>query len=111
MVCHKCETGLMVDDSHHDTKVIKCLTCGERIYAGYPKRSGALVCSRCGNDLDTPNRLTLCPKCQNVLGVRGRPWRGRRYGETTCPCGATFIRKSPTQVFHSEQCKSRHVVW
>jgi len=44
MVCHKCENGFMVDDSHHDIKVIRCLTCGERVYAGYSKRWGALVC-------------------------------------------------------------------
>jgi len=107
IVCHKCETGLMVDDSHHDIKVIKCLACGERVYAGYPKRWGALVCSRCGRDLGAPNQLTLCPNCQNVLGIRVRPLRGRTYGETICPCGTTFTRKSPSQVFHSTKCKSQ----
>ena len=84
MVCQKCTTGLMVDDSHHDIKVIKCVACGERVYAGYPKRWGALVCTRCGIDLNAPNRLTLCPACHNVLGIRVRPLKGRTYGETTC---------------------------
>ena len=107
MVCYKCASGFMVDDSHHDIKVIRCLACGERIYAGYPKRWGALVCSRCGTDLDAPNRLTLCCDCAQVLGIPFRPPRGRTHGETTCPCGTTFTRKSPTQVFHSTQCKSR----
>ena len=108
MVCQKCTTGLMVDDSHHDIKVIKCVACGERVYAGYPKRWGALVCTRCGIDLNAPNRLTLCPTCHNVLGIRVRPLKGRTYGETTCACGTTFTtRKSPRQAFHSEQCRFR----
>ena len=107
MVCHKCETGFMVDDSHRDIQVIKCLVCGERVYAGHPKRWGDSVCSRCGDDLDEANELCLCPSCLNVLGIRARALRERTYGDTNCPYGKAFTRKSPTQVFHSTQCKSR----
>ena len=113
MLCCKCETGFMVDDSHHDIKVIKCLVCGERVYAGHPKRWGDFVCSRCGDDLDEANELSLCQGCLNVLGIPTRALKKRTYGKTTCPCGTTFTRKSSTQSFHCKQCKSRrmHSVW
>ena len=85
MICEKCGTGLLVDDSHHDIKVLKCVSCGDRIYAGHPKRWGALVCCRCGDDLDEANELSLCQGCQRALGIPARSLKKRICGETTCP--------------------------
>ena len=33
--------------------------------------------------------------------------KGRNYGETVCVCGTRFTRKSPTQLFHSKECRNR----
>jgi len=107
MICHKCGFGPMVDDSHHDIKVFKCWVCGDRIYSDHPKRSGALVCSRCGSDMDEKNALSLCKNCLSVPGIHGDHMKWRTYGETVCVCGMPFMRKSPTQLFHSKECRKR----
>jgi DNA-directed RNA polymerase subunit M/transcription elongation factor TFIIS len=104
MICHKCGFGHMVDDSRHDIRVLKCWVCGERIYPDHPKRSGALVCSRCGSDMDEKNALSLCKNCLSLLNIH---LKGRSYGETVCACGTRFTRKSPTQLFHSKECRDR----
>ena len=107
MICHKCGFGHMVDDSHHEIKVFKCWVCGDRIYPDHPKRSGALVCSRCDSDMDEENELSLCKNCLSLLNIQARRLKGRNYGETVCVCGTRFTRKSPTQLFHSKECKDR----
>jgi predicted amidophosphoribosyltransferase len=71
----------MVDDSRHDIKVLRCVACGDRIYAGHPKRWGALVCCRCGDDLDEANELSLCSGCLKVLGIPARSLKKRTHGE------------------------------
>src|SRR5512135_2135260 len=63
MACAKCGVGYMIDDSHGEIEVYKCWVCGDRIYAGYPKRWGALVCSRCGNEKHVENELGCCEDC------------------------------------------------
>ena len=105
MICLKCGFGYMVDDSHRDIKSLKCWVCGERIYPGYPKRSGALVCSRCGEEMDEKNASSLCKNCLRNIDMHAERLRGRNYGETICVCGATFTKKSPTQHFHSRECR------
>jgi hypothetical protein len=99
----------MVDDSHHDIKVFKCWVCGDRIYPDHPKRSGARVCSRCGSDMDEKNALSLCRNCLSLFDTHAERLKGRNYGETVCICGKTFTRKSPTQLFHSRECRKRVV--
>ena len=106
MVCSKCGFGHMVDDSHFDIKVYKCFSCGNRFYVDHPKRWGALVCSRCGADMGEKNDLGCCKECLRLLNVHVDRIKGRTYGETVCACGATFIRKSPTQTFHSKDCRN-----
>ena len=107
MICQKCGFGYMVDDSHHDIRVFKCWLCGDRIYPDYPKRSGALICSRCGSDMDEENALNLCTDCVSLLNVHAHHLKGRTYGESVCACGTRFTRSSPTQLFHSKACRKR----
>ena len=107
IVCDKCGSGFMVDDSDRDIRVYKCWVCGNRLYIDYPKRDGSLVCSRCGNDMDTENELGYCTKCVKGLNLNVERLKERTYGETRCACGKTFIKKSPTQVFHAKDCRGR----
>jgi len=107
MVCDKCGSGYMIDDSYTDIKVYKCWVCGNRIYVDHPKRSGSLVCARCGDDLDAKDELGYCGHCLKLLHPNVEPMKERTYGETTCACGKTFTRKSPTQAFHAKECKRR----
>jgi len=76
MICHKCGFGYMVDDSHRDIKVLRCWVCGERIYPDHPKRSGALVCSRCGDELAATNASGLCTNCSRYHGIGYRTAEG-----------------------------------
>ncbi len=105
MICQKCGRANMVDDSFHDIKVLRCFACGDRIYLDHPKRSGAFVCSRCGNGMAEKNPLGVCSDCLMPLGIPGEGLKQRSYGQATCACGATFTRKSPTQLFHSKECR------
>jgi DNA-directed RNA polymerase subunit RPC12/RpoP len=107
MICNKCGLGHMVDDSHSDIRVYKCWACGNRIYVDHPKRWGYLVCSRCGNDVDEENELGYCRDCLRHLNINIDRVKGRTYGETVCACGTTFIRRSPTQMFHSKSCRNQ----
>ena len=107
MVCGKCGSGCMVDDSYSDIKVYKCWVCGNRLYVDHPKRWGSFVCSRCGDDMDTENELGYCKACVKLLNVDVERMTERTYGETTCVCGTTFIRKSPRQLFHAKDCRKR----
>jgi hypothetical protein len=95
----------MVDDSNHDVRVLKCWVCGERVYVDHPKRSGLLACCRCGSDVDEKNSLSMCRDCLSLLNVRAERMKERTYGEFVCSCGTTFMRKSPTQLFHSPECR------
>ena len=107
MVCDKCGFGYMVDDSHRDIKVFKCWVCGNRLYVDHPKRRGALVCARCGDVIDEENELNYCAECLRLLAAHTGRMHRRTYGESICRCGAIFVRKSPTQAFHSKDCRKR----
>ncbi len=107
MECSKCGSGSMVDDSYSDIRVYKCLVCGNRLYVDHPKRLGSFVCCRCGENMETENELGYCKECLKHLKVIIAPVKERTYGETTCVCGATFIRKSPRQQFHAKDCRKR----
>ena len=106
MLCNKCGVGIMIGDHHGDVMVHKCWVCGNRIYADHPKRWGGFVCSRCNGDLDEMNELGLCRDCLKLLHIHGGRMKARTYGETICVCGRKFIRKSPTQRFHSKRCRN-----
>jgi hypothetical protein len=105
MICQKCGVGHMVDDSRHGITVFKCWVCGDRTYPEHPKRSGAFVCSRCGDDMEEKNELGLCKNCLRVLNIHAVRLKERNYGEFVCACGTTFMRKSPIQLFHSRECR------
>ena len=107
MVCGKCASPYMLDDSQGDIRVYKCWVCGNRLYVDYPQRLGSLVCFRCGDAVDTKNELGYCAGCLKLLDIRGEPMKVRTYGETTCACGTTFIKKSPRQLFHTQACRKR----
>jgi hypothetical protein len=107
MICQKCGVGHMVDDSRHGITVFKCWVCGDRTYPEHPKRSGAFVCSRCGDDMEEKNELGLCKNCLRVLNIHAVRLKERNYGEFVCACGTTFMRKSPSQLFHSKECRKR----
>ncbi len=109
MVCDKCGFGYMLDDSHRDIQVFKCWVCGNRVYVGHPKRRGAIICARCGDEVEEQNQFCYCDDCLKLLNLQATRMHGRTYGETVCKCGATFIRRSPTQVFHSRDCRKRIV--
>ncbi len=113
MGCPKCGSPYMLDDSYGDIKVYKCFACGNRLYAGHPKKSGSLVCARCGDDLDTQNELGYCAACSKLLNTNvERPKERvlRTYGETMCACGAVFVRKSPRQLFHAKDCRKQQIL-
>ncbi len=105
MICRKCGFGHMVDDSNHDVRVLRCWICGDRVYLDHPKRSGLLVCCRCGSDMDEKNALSLCKDCLHLLNFHAERMKERTYGASVCACGTTFLRKSPTQLFHSRECR------
>jgi hypothetical protein len=107
MACGKCGSQYMVDDSYRDIKVFKCWVCGNRLYVDHPRRSGSLVCSRCGDDRDTENELGYCEGCLKLLNIHVERMTVRTYGETSCACGTTFIRNSPRQLFHAKDCRKR----
>ena len=107
MVCDKCGFTYMVDDSYYEVKVYKCWVCGNRAYVDYPKRRGSLVCSRCGNNLDTDNDLGYCNNCLKYVSLNVGSLKERTYGESRCACGMLFIRKSPRQIFHSKDCRKK----
>lgn len=111
MVCDKCGSMYMVDDSDRDIRVYKCWVCGNRLYVDYPKRDGSLVCSRCGHDMDTENELGYCSNCVKLLNLNVERLKDRTYGETRCACGKTFIKKSPTQMFHAKDCRRRQTLF
>ncbi len=69
VACEKCGVGDMVDDSYGGVEVYRCWVCGNRIYAGYPKRHGGLVCSRCGNRRHEENELGYCEDCLKLLNI------------------------------------------
>ncbi len=106
-MCDKCGSRYMVDDSCYDVKVYKCWVCGNRVYPDHPKRYGYLVCSRCGDELETGNHSGYCPSCIKYVNLNVVTMKERTYGTTRCACGATFIRKSPRQMFHSKDCRKR----
>jgi len=106
MVCTKCGFGHMIDDSHYDVKVYRCWVCGNRNYVDHPKRPGSFVCARCGDDADEENGLGYCKDCLKRLNIHVPRMNGRTYGETTCACGTTFVKKSPTQMFHAKHCRN-----
>jgi predicted RNA-binding Zn-ribbon protein involved in translation (DUF1610 family) len=95
----------MVDESDHDIKVFRCLSCGQRIYPDYPKRSGVFVCSRCGSEMDEKNELSLCKNCLRLVNIHAEGLKRRDYGEAVCICGTKFTRKRPNQLYHSKNCK------
>ncbi len=72
MICDKCGFPHMVDDSESDIKVYRCWVCGNRTYLGYPKRSGSLVCMRCGGETEEENDLSYCRNCLKLLNIDER---------------------------------------
>jgi hypothetical protein len=115
MICNKCGAGYMVDDSHNDVKVYKCWVCGNRLYVDHPKKWGYLVCCRCGEDVEIKNEWGYCDSCLRLFNLsfertaNAERTKERTYGKTTCTCGTTFVRKSPTQMFHAKECRRRLV--
>jgi DNA-directed RNA polymerase subunit RPC12/RpoP len=107
MICDKCGANAIVDDSYMDIRVYKCWVCGNRIYVDYPRRIGSLICMRCGDDMEGENEFNLCPKCLVLLKMGKTRMKKRTYGESDCVCGIHFVRKSPTQVFCSSECKKK----
>jgi hypothetical protein len=57
--------------------------------------------------MDEKNALSLCKNCLSLLNIHAGRLKGRNYGEIVCVCGTTFIRKSPTQLFHSKEWRNR----
>jgi len=115
MICDKCGAGYMVDDSYNEVKVYKCWMCGNRVYVDHPKRLGFHVCSRCGEEVETRNVWGYCNDCLKLFNLHierlaaAERAKERTYGETTCTCGTTFVKKSPTQMFHAKECRRRPV--
>jgi hypothetical protein len=103
MLCQKCGFGHMVDDSHHDIRVFKCWVCGERIYPGYPKRSGALVCSRCGSHMDETNELSVCMDCMKLLNIPTERLKGRN----SLRLRRDIHEEKSIQSLHSKECRKR----
>ena len=66
MVCEKCGVGYMIDDTFGQVEACRCWVCGNRIYSGYPKRSGSLICSRCGDARNGENDFGYCEACMRL---------------------------------------------
>ena len=108
MTCEKCGVGFMINDTLHEVEVYKCWVCGNRSYVGHPRRDGSLVCGRCGDDL-TENEIGrgYCAQCLRLARLNTEHLKERTYGETVCACGTPFIKRGPTQTFHSRACRQR----
>jgi hypothetical protein len=98
MVCDKCGSGDMVDDSYYDVRVYKCWVCGNRAYVDYPKRNGSLVCSRCGDNMDTKNELGYCEECLKLVKLDVEKTKEHSSEEDRSASDKIFIRKSPRRV-------------
>ena len=72
MVCEKCGVGHMIDDTFGQVEAYRCWVCGNRIYVGYPKRSGSCVCSRCGDIRNEENGFDCCEACVALIAGSGQ---------------------------------------
>ena len=97
MMCSKCGSRQMVDDSYGDIKVHKCWVCGNRFYVDYPKRLGSCVCYLCGDAVDAQNELGYCTGSVKLLDIPGGRMKVRR--------------KSAQHLFHSQDCMKRLARW
>lgn len=64
MECPKCH-GVMVDDSSMGVHALRCMSCGNRHYPGYPKRPGTIeICHTCGEEFEKKRANgILCDVC------------------------------------------------
>ena len=107
MMCDKCGSEHMVDDSYYDVRVYKCWVCGNRVYVDYPKRNGSLVCSRCGDSMDTENELGYCKDCLKLVNLNVGQIKERSCVETKSAGDTIFIRKSPRRAYHAKDGRKR----
>jgi hypothetical protein len=89
MLCDKCGTPHMVEDSTSNIEVYRCWVCGNRMYANHPKRDGAQACRKCGGTVEEANILNYCRSC----------WAGLQVFKKRTPLGPDVpfhaSRKSP----------------
>lgn len=76
MLCDKCGTPHMIEDSTPQIEVYRCWVCGNRMYVNHPKRSGLLTCSKCGGTIEEKNALNYCRKCWEGLQIFKRKQSG-----------------------------------
>jgi predicted nucleic acid-binding Zn-ribbon protein len=80
--CPKCGDETMPDA--RDSTIHYCPTCGWRYY---------------------PRVNVAEEKQDHKEKTKSYKLEGRRYGECKCPCGVVFLRKSPSQEFHTRACR------
>lgn len=105
MICSKCGHG-MIQDLFEREQVFKCWVCGNREYVGCSKRIGTDACVKCGDPVETNDGPQYCSACLKFIHI-GDTCADRTYGEALCRCGTIFIRKSPTQTYHSRNCRNQ----
>lgn len=103
MICLKCDHE-MVKDEFDGVNVFKCWCCGNRIYMDYLPRIGVEACVKCGDPIKPGNGIQYCPECMKFIHSGNTCLANRTYGETVCRCGIVFVRKTPTQTYHSKDC-------
>lgn len=59
----------MVEDTTSEIEVYRCWVCGNRRYVNHPKRSGLLMCSKCGEPVEGKNVLNYCKTCWEGLQI------------------------------------------
>ncbi len=89
VICDKCGE-MMVADHDLSVNVMRCWKCGNRTYLGFPKRLG-----------HEPDETDIARSA-----LHNRHYKGRAYGPQVCPCGVSFIKKGPTQIYHSKECRA-----
>ncbi len=104
-MCDKCGCGFMIDDSDHEIVVFRCWVCGNRIYLDHPKRSGALVCSRCCATMLKKNELGLCTKCLKVLKISTEWIGGRNCLKPSAPAAGSAISKLGATLYRGDYMK------
>jgi predicted nucleic acid-binding Zn-ribbon protein len=80
--CPKCGDATWPDP--RDSTIHYCPTCGWRYY---------------------PRVNVAEEKQDHIEKMKSYKLEGRRYGEYKCPCGVVFLRKSPSQEFHTRACR------
>jgi len=81
----------MLLEKDRDVTYYTCLICGNKVFPGFPKRSGTATCKSCGKEYTGGLDSGFCLKC-----VPRKP--------KLCVCGELFFPKKG-QKYHTKACR------